>query len=123
MIINFAPTTYARAKVWTEYPINDNLEYYETVPKDGWSPIRHNEHETIFKPNELIDFFDGFRCSPTVVEYAQFDQGYYPKRAYTLDRRNYKWVRYGFEFEYYDGPRLKLETNYSAINAYKKAGY
>ena len=82
-----------------------------------------NEHETIFKPNELIDFFDGFRCSPTVVEYAQFDQGYYPRRAYTLDRRNYKWVRYGFEFEYYDGPRLKLETNYSAINAYKKAGY
>lgn len=107
MIINFAPTTYAKVKVWTEYPINDNLEYYETI----------------FKPNELIDFFDGFRCSPTVVEYGQFKQGYYPKRAYTLDRHNYKWVRYGFEFEYYDGPRLKLEMNYSAINAYKKAGY
>lgn len=40
MIINFAPTTYARAKVWTEYPTNSNLEYYQTVPK-----------------NELIDFF------------------------------------------------------------------
>lgn len=35
MIINFTPTTYAKAKVWTEYPINDNLKYYETVPKDG----------------------------------------------------------------------------------------
>ncbi len=123
MIINFAPTTYARVKVWTEYPINDNLEYYETVPKNGRSPIRHNEHETIFKSNQLIDFFDGFLHSPKVVEYAQFKQGYYPKRAYTLDRRNYKWVRYGFEFEYYDGQSLKLNTNYSAINAYKKAGY
>lgn len=57
MIINFAPTTYARAKVWTEYPKDNNLEYYQTVPENGWSPIRHNEHETIFKPNELIDFF------------------------------------------------------------------
>lgn len=123
MIINFATTTYARVKVWTEYPINDNLEYYETVPEHGWSATRHNEHEDIFKPNDLIDFFDGFLYSPEVVEYAQFKQGYYPKRAYYLDRRDYKWVRYGFEFEYYDGPGLKLETNYSAINAYKQAGY
>lgn len=123
MIINFAPTTYAKAKVWTEYPINDNLEYYETVPEDGWSATRHEEHETIFKPNELIDFFDGFLCSPTVVEYAQFKQGYYPKRAYTLDRRNYKWVRYGFEFEYYDGPKVDMCYNADAIRAYKQAGY
>ena len=123
MIINFAPTTYAKVKVWTEYPINDNLEYYQTVPEDGWSTTRHEEHETIFKPNELIDFFDGFRCSPEVVEYAQFKQGYYPKRAYTLDRRNYKWVRYGFEFEYYDGPNVDMHYNADAIRAYKQAGY
>lgn len=119
-MINFNTNVYARVKIWTEYPVND--ESWATVRSEGWLPERHDEHETIFKPNHLIDFFDSGQLS-WPYKWAQFDVGYYPRLVYVIVYRNGRHWRHGYEFDYYTGPRLKLETNYDAINAYKRAGY
>ena len=39
-MINFDTNVYARVKVWTEYPRND--ESWATVRSEGWLPERHD---------------------------------------------------------------------------------
>ena len=89
-MINFNTNVYAKVKVWTEYPVNDDS--WATVRSEGWLPERHDEHETIFKPNELIDFFDSGQLS-WPYQWAQFDVGYYPRLVYVIVYRTTLAIR------------------------------
>lgn len=119
-MINFETNVYAKVKIWTEYPRNNGS--WMTVRRCGWLSKRHDEHETIFRPNDLIDFFDSGELSYP-YKWGHFDVGYYPRLVYAIEYGNGRHWRYGYEFDYYIGPRLELCTNYDAIRAYEQAGY